>query len=214
MIVLENKIVNNNDNDDSVMGIENGRETESIIISNAGAKSTPMATRIKERELSINDLFNLINKRFDINDITFNEQSKKLESKFNELKSDIHEQKIKCESSFNEVKSRFDINDIKFNEQDVKSESRFDEIKSNFNVKLNELNNRFDVNDIKFNELRGDMNEIKAQQNVKFNEINSSLVKQFEKRFDEISESQKQLDEHINAIDEQIDCLLYTSRCV
>ena len=32
---------------------------ESVIISKAGAKSTPVATKIKEKELSMNDLFNL-----------------------------------------------------------------------------------------------------------------------------------------------------------
>ena len=78
--------------------------------------------------------------------------------------------------------------------------------------------------------------------NVKFNKINISLVKQFEKRFDDINESQKQFDERLNAFNEQFNkqlsevkedfeskinecstdtegkynsvCLLYTSRCV
>ena len=48
---------------------------------------------MRVRELSISDLFNLINKRFDVNDIKFDEQSRN----FDELKIDINAVKKKCE---------------------------------------------------------------------------------------------------------------------
>ena len=44
----------------SSQSVTNADLTESIIISNAEAKSTPVATKTKEKELTINDIFNLM----------------------------------------------------------------------------------------------------------------------------------------------------------
>ena len=44
----------------SSQSVTNADLTESIIINNAEAKSTPVVTKTKEKGLSINDIFNLI----------------------------------------------------------------------------------------------------------------------------------------------------------
>ena len=110
--------------------VTNADLTESIIISNAEAKSTPVAikTNTKEKELSMNDLFNLISKHFDAND-------EKFDTKFDKLSNDINEQKIKCERSFNEIKNNFD-------------------------EKFDKINNRFDTNESNFHEIRNEIMQV------------------------------------------------------
>ena len=125
--------------------------TDSITISNAGVKSTPIITKIKEKELSISDLFNLINKRFDVNDIKFDVQN----NKFDKLSSDV-----------NELKEQNEKFDTKFNEQ--------------INNKLDDLNKRFDVNDAKFKEINGKMTESQKNIDDKLNKINIKLIQQLE----------------------------------
>ena len=46
--------------DSSIQSVTNADLTESIIINNAEAKSTPVVTKTKEKELSMNDIFNLM----------------------------------------------------------------------------------------------------------------------------------------------------------
>ena len=106
-----------------------------------GAKSTPVATRIKEKELSIDDLFNLTKSSFKEQKSNFDEVNVKLNDEVsvklneqNEIRSDTNEHKIKCESNFNELNKRLDINDVKL-------ESKFDELKSGINnMKLQNFN--------------------------------------------------------------------------
>ena len=73
-----------------------------------GATSTPITikTNIKEKELSLEDIFDFMKNNFSKVNSNFN-------TKFDELKIDINEVKIKCEGNFNELKYELSkINEI------------------------------------------------------------------------------------------------------
>ena len=109
--------------------------TQSVVISEAGAKSTPIATRIKERELSIDDLINFIKSSFKEQQSNFDE---KFDTKFDKLSSDFNELNTNCENNFNKLNKRLDIHDHKL-----------DEIKSDINkMKLQNFNIDKRINDI------------------------------------------------------------------
>ena len=80
-------------------------------------------TNTKEKELSLNDLFNFMSKRFDAND-------EKFDTKFDQLSNDIKEQKIKCEQR--NIKN--DINFKELKEQNIKFEQ-------SISVKFDDLSN-------------------------------------------------------------------------
>ena len=115
--------------DSNIQSVTENNITESIIINNAEAKSTPVVTKIKEKELSMNDMFNLMqtmsenmNSNFNKQSNDFNEKFDKINSrldvndtKIDKLSNDINEQKIKCEQQ--NVK-----NDTNFKEQNIKFE--------------------------------------------------------------------------------------------
>ena len=90
----------------------------SVLISEVGATSTPITikTNIKEKEMSMNDLFNLLSKRFHSNDAKFDE---------------MNTQNVKFKISMNKRLNEMDecVNTIK--EQLV--ESIEEQIKSNSN---------------------------------------------------------------------------------
>ena len=87
-VETENSV--NVDADDSGMETTPSMINESVI-SGPGAISTPMVTKTREKELSLNDLFNLINNRFDMNNSNFNKKFDEQNTKFDELKTQIYE---------------------------------------------------------------------------------------------------------------------------
>ena len=70
--------------------------------------------KTKEKEMSMSDLFNLISKRFDSNDITLNEIKSEFNWKFDVLKFDIDEVKTKCENSCNEWENNWLDNEYNY----------------------------------------------------------------------------------------------------
>ena len=117
---INNEVGFSDSQTESQTNTDSGIQTESLsvgdcnveesVISAPGANSTPVTSKTKEKEMSMNDLFNLLSKRFDSNDEKFNEQN----------------------SKFDGINSRFDNNDVKLNE--IKTE-----IKSEFNCKFEVL---------------------------------------------------------------------------
>ena len=107
-VETENSV--NVDANDSGMETTPSLINESVI-SEPGANSTPVATKIKEKECTMADMMNFmktlsenINNRFDVNNSNFNDKFDEQSRKFNELKIDINEVKNKCESKCNELK--------------------------------------------------------------------------------------------------------------
>ena len=103
------------------LSISDSNVNESVLINEGGATSTPITikTNIKEKEMSMNDLFNLLSKRFDSNDAKFDEQKNEIKSSFNEK---FDEQNVK----FNELKG--DINNIDINNVKNKCVSQCNEL--------------------------------------------------------------------------------------
>ena len=122
--------------------------------------------------VSYTHLFNELNKRFDNNDI-----------KFNELKRDINEIKIKCVSNFNELKYELDeklshsLKSMNNRVDEIESsmvekiDKQIQEVTENFECKINECNA---VSEYKFNCVVDKIETYETSTNVKINEIESN----------------------------------------
>ena len=91
--------------------ISDSNVDESVIMSKAEAKSTPVITKTKEKEYSMNDIFNFMRAMSD------------------DIKQSVN---IKLESSFDVVNNRFDSNDKKFDKLSNDFDNRFDKLSSDF----------------------------------------------------------------------------------
>ena len=136
------------------------QNVEVSIISSPGAISTPVPIKIntREKELSLNDLFNLINNRFDMSN-----------SDFNAINTKFDEQNNK----FKELNKRFDSNEITLNEMKNDFNNKLDEQR----IKFEQLNSQLQQSiSVKFDGLINDIQEKnKCLENA--NEIKNSLNK-------------------------------------
>ena len=98
------------------------KKPDEIIISEAGAKSTPVVTNIKEKEYSIDDIFNLVKTMSEnmVRNSDFKEQDVKNESRFdeiknnfseklNEIRNEIKQQNVYINKSLKEVSEHFSV---------------------------------------------------------------------------------------------------------
>ena len=141
--------------------------TDSAIMDDSGVHSTPIST--KESNKSDNDMMSYLCSMV----CSIKEDSKKQNTM---LCTKFDEQNVKFNELKGDMNNCFVVNDIKFN--DIRDEMKQQSIKCESN--FNELN-----------EKSSNLNSIKSM-DVKFNEMNTSIMKQFNKRCDELIASQKQ----------------------
>ena len=133
--------------------------TESMVLDNVSAQSTPSTTRVAE--LSMADIFNLMktmsenlsgdinkmnsnfNNKFDIQNKNFDDKFEIQNRKFDEMIT----QNVKFESNMNKRLNEIDERFSTFKDQIVESinsscEKKFDEMNKNLEVKLNQILNK------------------------------------------------------------------------